>query len=103
MWIVLLIFGLSSTLGAACGPTALLLQLTGHQDVLLRIFTLASATGIPLVAWAAWQFGPIGAAAAIALVFAAANLLPVRIAIRQLGVNPTVFGWSGSLSGLRKG
>jgi O-antigen/teichoic acid export membrane protein len=95
MWIVLLIFGLSSTLGAACGPTALVLQLTGHQDVLLRIFTLASVAGIPLVAWAAWQFGPIGAAAAIAAIFAAANLLPVRVAIRSLGVNPTVSGWSG--------
>jgi O-antigen/teichoic acid export membrane protein len=99
MWIVLLIFGLSSTLGAACGPTALLLQLTGHQDVLLKIFTLASAAGIPLVAGAAWQFGSIGAAAAIALVFAAANLLPVRVAIRSLGVNPTVFGWPGGRSG----
>lgn len=93
MWIVLLVFGLSSTLGAACGPTALLLQLTGHQDVLLRIFTLASVAGIPLVAVSAWQFGPIGAAAAIALVFAVANLLPVRVAIRSLGVNPTIFGW----------
>ena len=95
MWIVLLIFGLSSTLGAACGPTALVLQLTGHQDVLLRIFTVASAAGIPLVALAAWQFGAIGAAAAIGLVFAAANLLPVRVAIRSLGINPTVFGWPG--------
>jgi O-antigen/teichoic acid export membrane protein len=94
-WIVLLIFGLSSTIGAACGPTALLLQLTGHQNVLLRIFTLASAAGIPLVALFAWQFGPIGAAAAIALVFAFANLLPVRIAIRSLGVNPTILGWFG--------
>ncbi len=95
MWIVLLIFGLSSTLGAACGPTALVLQLTGHQNVLLRIFTLASAAGIPLVAFAAWQFGPIGAAGAIALVFAVANLLPVRVAVRSLGVNPTIFGWLG--------
>jgi O-antigen/teichoic acid export membrane protein len=94
-WIVLLIFGLSSTLGAACGPTALLLQLTGHQNVLLRIFTLASVAGVPLVALAAWQFGPIGAATGIALVFAAANLLPVRVAIRSLGINPTIFGWTG--------
>jgi hypothetical protein len=43
----------------------------------------------------AWQFGPIGAASAITLVFAAANLLPVRVAIRSLGVNPTILGWSG--------
>lgn len=94
-WIALLIFGLSSTIGAACGPTALLLQLTGHQNVLLRIFTLAGAAGIPLVAFLAWQFGQIGAASGIALVFAFANLLPVRVAIRELGVNPTIFGWFG--------
>lgn len=99
MWIVLLIFGLSATLGAACGPTALLLQLTGYQNVLLRIFTLASIAGIPLVALSAWWFGPIGAAAAIALVFAAANLLPVREAIRSLGVNPTILGWRGFRKG----
>lgn len=98
-WIALLIFGLSSTIGAACGPTALLLQLTGHQSVLLRIFTLAGAAGIPLVAFLAWQFGQIGAASGIALVFAFANLLPVRVAIRELGVNPTIFGWFG----LRRG
>ena len=79
--------------GNACGPTALVLQLSGHQSALLRIFTIASAVGIPLVAWAAWQFGPIGAAAALALIFAVANLLPVRVAIRSLGINPTIFGW----------
>jgi O-antigen/teichoic acid export membrane protein len=95
IWIVLLIFGLSSTLAAACGPTALVLQLTGRQSILLRIFTLASLAGIPLVCLMAWQFGPIGAASAITLVFAAANLLPVRVAIRSLGVNPTILGWSG--------
>ncbi len=95
MWIVLLIFGLSSTLAAACGPTALVLQLTGHQNVLLQTFTIASIAGIPLVAVAAWQFGPIGAASAIALTMAAANLVPVRIAVRSLGVNPTIFGWTG--------
>ena len=99
VWIVLLIFGLSSTVAAACGPTALLLQLTGHQNVLLRIFTLASVAGIPLIAWAAWQFGPVGAAGAIALAMAAANLLPVRVATGSLGLNPTIFGWTG----LRKG
>ena len=95
MWTVLLIFGLSSTLAAACGPTALVLQLTGHQNVLLKTFTIASLAGIPLVALAAWQFGPIGAASAIALTMAAANLVPVRIARRSLGVNPTIFGWTG--------
>ncbi len=99
VWIVLLIFGLSSTVAAACGPTALLLQLTGHQNVLLRIFTLASMAGIPLIAWAAWQFGPVGAAGAIAVTMAAANLLPVRIAIKSLGLNPTIFGFTG----IRKG
>ena len=95
VWTVLLTFGLSSTVAAACGPTALLLQLTGHQNVLLRIFTLASIAGIPLIALAAWQFGPVGAAGAIAVTMAAANLLPVRIAIRSLGLNPTIFGWTG--------
>ncbi len=95
-WLVLMIFGLSSTLGAACGPTALVLQLSGHQSALLRIFTIVSAIGIPLVALAAWQFGPIGAAAAIALIFAVANLLPVRVAIRSLGINPTILGWRRS-------
>jgi hypothetical protein len=43
--------------------------------------------------------GPIGAAAAIALVFAAANLLPVREAIRSLGINPTIAGWRGFSKG----
>jgi O-antigen/teichoic acid export membrane protein len=96
MWIVLMIFGLSLTLSAACGPTALLLQLTGHQDALLRIFTLAGVAGVPLTAFAAWQFGPVGAAVAIALTMAASTLVPVRVAIREIGVNPTILGWVGA-------
>ena len=95
MWTVLLIFGLSSTFAAACGPTALVLQLTGLQNVLLKTFTITSLAGIPLVALAAWLFGPIGAATAMAITMAVANLVPVRIAIRSLGVNPTIFGWTG--------
>jgi O-antigen/teichoic acid export membrane protein len=93
IWIVLMIFGLSSTLAAACGPTALLLQLTGHQNALLTIFTLASVAGVPIIALGAWQFGPVGAAAAIALTMALSNLLPVSVAIREIGVNPTILGW----------
>lgn len=91
-WTMLLIFGLSSTVAAACGPTALLLQLTGHQNALLRIFTLVSAAGIPLIALAAWSLGPIGAAAAISAVMIVANLWPLAIAFRSLRINPTVFG-----------
>ena len=95
MCIVLLIFRLCSTLGAACAPTALALHSPVMRTCFSGVFTFASVAVILRVAWSAWQFGPIGAASAIALVFATANLCPVRVAIRSLGINPTIFGCRG--------
>jgi O-antigen/teichoic acid export membrane protein len=89
---VLLVFGAGATVGSACGPVEILLQLTGGQHALFRILVLVNPVGLALTAIATWLWGPIGAGIGIAATTAAWNILAVVHARRHLGIDPSLLG-----------
>ena len=92
MHVVLVLFAVGATAVTACGPIELLMQLTGMQHELLKILVIANIAGLAVTALAAELFGPVGAALALACTVVSWNLVAVRIARRNIGINPTAAG-----------
>lgn len=90
---VLVILGAGALVGTACGPTELLLQLTGLQQALFRTLVVVNATGLGLTALLTYGIGPIGAALGIAGTLMAWCITGVTIARRRLGIDPSIFGF----------
>lgn len=90
---VLVILGIGALVGTACGPTELLLQLTGLQRALFRTLVVVNSAGLALTALLAYGIGPIGAALGIAGTLMAWCVTGVTIARRRLGIDPSILGF----------
>lgn len=92
MHATLIIFGIGATVGTACGPTEILLQLTGLQDALFKLLIVVNTLGLGATAALTYLFGPIGAALSIAGTIIVWCVIAVFIARRRIGINPSIFG-----------
>jgi O-antigen/teichoic acid export membrane protein len=82
------------------GCCGLVLQFTGHQASMLRVSLLTSPLFFVLAIFATMRYGPIGVAAAAALITSLQNVIMVLLAKRKTGMWTHV---SFSLSAFRKG
>ena len=89
---VLLIFGIGATFVSFCGPTDLLMQLTGLQQALVKLLVGVNCLGLTATAWLTWQFGAPGVALGMAGTAALASLLGVIVCRRAIGIDPSVLG-----------
>ncbi len=92
MHAVLVIFGLGATIASLCGPTDLLMQLTGLQHYLMKLLVSVNIVGLAITALLTWQFGAMGVAFGMAGTVAAASLLGVAICRRTIGIDPSILG-----------
>lgn len=92
MHATLVIFGIGATVGTACGPTEILLQLTGLQHALFKLLIVVNTLGLGATAALTYLFGPIGAALGIAGTIIIWCVIAVSIARRRIGINPSIFG-----------
>jgi O-antigen/teichoic acid export membrane protein len=98
-WLVLLILSAAKLVAVWSGSCGLVLQFTGHQGSMLRVSLLTSPLFFILAIPAAMRYGPIGVAAAAALVTSLQNVIMVLLARRKTGMWTHV---SFSLSPFRK-
>jgi O-antigen/teichoic acid export membrane protein len=99
-WLVLLILSAAKLVAVWSGSCGLVLQFTGHQASMLRVSLLTSPLFFVLAIFAAMRYGPIGVAAAAALITSLQNVIMVLLAKRKTGMWTHV---SFSLSPFRKG
>jgi O-antigen/teichoic acid export membrane protein len=92
MHAVLVIFGIGATTASFCGPTDLLMQLTGLQHYLMKLLVIVNVVGLAVTALLTWQFGALGVAFGMAGTVATASLLGVTICRRTIGIDPSIFG-----------
>jgi O-antigen/teichoic acid export membrane protein len=92
LWGVLLILGAGTTIGCACGPVGVLLQLTGAQHSLLRILLVGQAVGLTATLVLTFTAGAIGAAVGVALTGVLQCVAALVVARRDLGVDPSIMG-----------
>jgi len=95
MHAVLVIFGIGATIASACGPTDLLMQLTGLQNHLMKLMVAVNIVGLTVTALLTLQFGELGVAFGLAGTTAAAGLIGVLICRRTIGIDPSVCGLMG--------
>lgn len=95
---VLVIFGINAAVSTAVGPVEPLLQLTGLQHRMVKVLIVVNSIGLVVTAIATYEFGSLGAALGIAATGITWSLMALTVAIRQIGINPSVFGLVG-LSG----
>ncbi|SMF41349.1 lipopolysaccharide biosynthesis protein [Xaviernesmea oryzae] len=93
MHVTLIILGIGATIGTGCGPTEILLQLTGLQHALFKLLVAVNTLGLGATAALTYLLGPIGAALSIAGTIAAWCVIAVFIARREIGINPSIFGF----------
>ena len=98
-WLVLLILSAAKLVAVWSGSCGLVLQFTGHQVSMLRVSLLTSPLFFILAIPAAMRYGPVGVAAAAALITSLQNVLMVLLAKRKTGMWTHV---SFSLSPFRK-
>jgi O-antigen/teichoic acid export membrane protein len=95
MHAVLVIFGIGATVASFCGPTDLLMQLTGLQHYLMKLLVIVNVAGLAITALLTWQYGALGVAFGMAGTVATASLLGVTICRRTIGIDPSIFGLVG--------
>ena len=93
MQVTLIIFGIGATIGTACGPTEILMQLTGLQHALFKLLVIVNTFGLCATAVLTYWLGPIGAALAIAGTIIVWCVTAVFIARRTIGINPSILGF----------
>ena len=86
----LVIIALGHLATAAAGPAPILLAMTGHQDDLVMVYAAAIGLGLAANIVLIPIFGLQGAAFATAGTLALSSLALVVLAVRRLGVNPSV-------------
>ena len=90
--LILIVFGIGALVSSASGPIEPLLQLTGLQHWMVKVLVAVNSVGLVVTALATWQFGAVGAAVSIAATVIAWCVIAVSVAIRQIGINPSIFG-----------
>ncbi|MBB6485735.1 lipopolysaccharide biosynthesis protein [Rhizobium lusitanum] len=93
MQATLIIFGIGATVGTACGPTEILMQLTGLQHQLFKLLVVVNVLGLCATAVLTYLLGPIGAALSIAGTIIVWCVTAVFIARRSIGINPSILGF----------
>lgn len=93
MHAALIVLGLGALVGTACGPTELVMQLTGLQRALLRTLVVVNAIGLGATAVLTASLGPIGAALGMAGTMMAWCVIGAAITRRRIGIDPSVFGF----------
>ena len=77
-------------IGALCGSSGQLMNMTGHDREFLRILAVFNTLGIAGLIYLAWAFGGIGAAWGLLAVKAGWNIAVSVWARRHLGIDPSV-------------
>jgi O-antigen/teichoic acid export membrane protein len=94
---VLVVLALGRSISAFLGSPMMLLSMTHHQDIVLRILVVASALTLAGYAWVVGPYGAIGVAAISAISVVVQALLLSIVARRVLGLNTlpnmSVSGW----------
>jgi O-antigen/teichoic acid export membrane protein len=80
---------------ALTGSVGLLLTMTGHQGVLVRMVAVSVLITLSLGGFMVPEYGVAGAASANAIGLVVLNLANLVYVLRRLGLNPTVFGGMG--------
>ena len=93
MHAALVILGIGAVAGTACGPTELLLQLTGLQKELFRTLVVVNTLGLCVTAALTNIFGPIGAAFGLAGTMMVWCMIGVAIARRRIAIDPSILGF----------
>lgn len=88
--IVLMILAGGRLISALCGPCGLLLDISGHGSQAFRMFLATLMLAAILMVLLASSYGALGAAIAVALSQALANLLFSIYAIRRVAYDPTI-------------
>ena len=89
---VLIVLTLGQLVNIACGQTGVMLSMTGHERVQLRLIGTTSLPFLALIIPAAHWFGAIGAASMIASSMAVWNIRAVIWSRKHLKVDTSVFG-----------
>src|SRR5215218_3273726 len=85
-WLVLLILSAAKLVAVWSGSCGLVLQFTGHQASMLRVSLLTSPLFFVLAIFATMRYGPVGVAAAAALITSLQNVLEAWPKTRAPGV-----------------
>lgn len=93
MHAALIILGLGALVGTACGPTELVMQLTGLQRELFRTLVVVNTLGLGVTAVLTVVLGPIGAALGIAGTMMAWCVTGAMITRRRIGIDPSILGF----------
>lgn len=93
MHAALVILGIGAAVGTACGPSELLMQLTGLQQALFRLLAVVNTLGLGVTAALTFLLGPVGAALGIAGTIAVWCVTAVGIARRRIGIDPSILGF----------
>ena len=84
---VLIVLAIGQLINATCGPVGLLLNMTGHQKILMKVVLLVLILTLILNIVFVYQFGILGAAYATAISIAIKNAILVIVAKRKLNIN----------------
>ena len=87
----LVVLSIGFAFNTLAGPTAPLLQMSGHAAQLARFQFVATLLGLGAMPWAIHESGTIGAAFCIAMISILWNICAWIFSRRTLGVDPTIF------------
>ncbi len=90
---VLVVFAISATVDALCGPTAYLMQMTTLERAYLKIMAASYAAVLVLQLIFVPHYGLIAAAACNAAGVVVWNLFAITLIRRRIGVDPSVFSF----------
>ena len=89
---ILMVLAAGYTADALAGPTAYLLQMTGHEKTYLKIISVSYGLVVVLQAICIPIYGLMGAAIPSALGMAATAIIAAHFTRKYLGINPSVLG-----------
>ncbi len=89
---ILMVLACGYACDAAAGPTAYLLQMTGHEKTYLKILAVSYAVVVVLQVICIPIYGLMGAAVPATLGMLFTSILAVRATKKYLGIDPSIFG-----------
>jgi len=96
-WPALILLAAGNLLLSLNGPAAILLNMTGHQDITAKVYSVAAVANIALNALLIPRFGLTGAALATVFSTAAMSSMLVLFSHRTLGIHTAYyFNWRRS-------
>jgi O-antigen/teichoic acid export membrane protein len=90
---VLVVFAVSATVDALCGPTAYLMQMTTLERAYLKIMAASYAVVLVLQLIFVPRYGLLAAAACNAAGVVVWNIFAITLIRRRIGVDPSVFSF----------